>query len=169
LIFAGIGLVAVELFLVPGTAIFALFGALGILVGLVMIFVDFGIFEIGSLEFYQQVMVREAMLRVMGALATAGALAMLLARFLPKIPLLGRLVLQTQLAAEGYVAPGAEESTALVGRFGEALTPLRPSGRVQIGSNVYDVITDGEFIEKGSRVRVARGDANRLVVERTTP
>jgi membrane-bound serine protease (ClpP class) len=167
LIVAGIGLVAMEIFILPGTGAFALLGALGILVGLVLIFQDFSIFKIGSLEDWQVVMVRDAMLRVMGALAVALGAAIVVARFFPSVPFLGRLVLKAELAAEqGYVAPGVEVDADVIGQVGVAVTTLRPAGRVEIKGETYDVVTDGEFLDKGEKVRVVKADANRLVVEK---
>jgi membrane-bound serine protease (ClpP class) len=41
---------------------------------------------------------------------------------------------------------------------------LRPAGKVAIDGKLYDVITEGEYIESGARVRVVSTDSNRIVV-----
>ena len=54
---------------------------------------------------------------------------------------------------------------ALVGREGVALTTLRPSGAALIDDERVDVTADGEFIEKGTRIRVIEAEGPRIVVE----
>ncbi|NMA41877.1 MAG: hypothetical protein GX946_00680 [Oligosphaeraceae bacterium] len=54
----------------------------------------------------------------------------------------------------------------LVGREGVCLTMLRPSGKVQIDDERYDVVTEGEILEAGTAVRVIEVEGNRIVVER---
>lgn len=52
------------------------------------------------------------------------------------------------------------------GRTGEATTPLRPSGTITIEGKRLDAVTDGEFIEAGSSVRVVRAHGMGLLVRR---
>ncbi len=52
----------------------------------------------------------------------------------------------------------------LTGQLGEAATPLRPSGTVMVGGKRVDAVTDGEFIEAGSPIRVVRAQGMGIVV-----
>ncbi|NLW49806.1 MAG: hypothetical protein GXY85_03045 [Candidatus Brocadiaceae bacterium] len=52
----------------------------------------------------------------------------------------------------------------LVGLEGEAMSALRPSGIVRLGDKRYDVVTRGEMLAKGTRVRVIEVSGNRVVV-----
>ena len=54
----------------------------------------------------------------------------------------------------------------LEGQEGVALSPLRPSGVARIGGRRVDVVSRGERIEEGARVRVLEVRANRVVVTR---
>ncbi len=56
--------------------------------------------------------------------------------------------------------------THLVGRSGAALTTLRPAGSAFIDNERYDVVSEGEFIEKGSEISVVRIDGNSVIVTR---
>jgi len=57
--------------------------------------------------------------------------------------------------------------THLVGQIGVAITPLRPSGIVQLDEERIDVVTDGgAFIEKGEDVIVLRLETNSIVVDK---
>ena len=53
----------------------------------------------------------------------------------------------------------------LVGQEGSALTDLRPSGTAQFGEKRQDVVTDGKFVEKGTKVKVLEVEGSRVVVE----
>ncbi|SFQ22539.1 NfeD family protein [Caldicoprobacter faecalis] len=75
------------------------------------------------------------------------------------------LLLHSRLDKEqGYTSVQPEES--LVGMEGVALSMLRPSGTAQIGDRRVDVVTEGEFIPKGTRVRVIKVEGFRVVVAR---
>ena len=58
-----------------------------------------------------------------------------------------------------------EPGEALVGQVGTARTELRPAGSAQIGDRRYQVVTLGDFISKGTAVRVVEVRGNRIVVE----
>lgn len=66
--------------------------------------------------------------------------------------------------AAGYV--NMPEHPELVGQTGQAVTLLRPAGMADIGPERLDVVTEGEFIEPGTAVRVVAVEGNRIVVER---
>lgn len=70
-------------------------------------------------------------------------------------------------ASLGESTPLSDESMQrLVGLEGEALTQLRPTGKVKLSDdNTYDVMSAGEFIQKGSRVLVERVEGLRILVK----
>ncbi len=53
---------------------------------------------------------------------------------------------------------------SFAGQSGTALTPLRPGGTVLVAGRRLDAITDGEFIEAGTSVRIVRAHAASLLV-----
>ena len=67
--------------------------------------------------------------------------------------------------APASTGPGAEVDGELVGREGVARTDLRPSGSAQIGNRRYNVVSEGDFISPGAKVRVIEVRGNRIVVE----
>lgn len=52
------------------------------------------------------------------------------------------------------------------GDEGEALTVLRPSGTAKIGDRKMSVVTAGDYIERGARIRVLRVEGSRVVVRK---
>ena len=83
---------------------------------------------------------------------------------LPKTAIGKRLTLKTtQAQDDGYVAQSADEAE-LVGQTGVAVSVLRPSGEARIGDRRYDVVTEGEMIEKDAAIEVRRVEGNRIVV-----
>jgi membrane-bound serine protease (ClpP class) len=54
----------------------------------------------------------------------------------------------------------------LLGVVGTAVTDLRPAGKAELSGTRHDVLTEGEFIERGTKVRVVQATAGRIVVRR---
>ncbi len=75
-----------------------------------------------------------------------------------------KFILKDSLTKEqGYVP--VEDRDVLIGLIGRSITPLRPSGTVEIDGRRLDVVTEGGFIESGRLVRVVMTDGTRIVVE----
>lgn len=62
-----------------------------------------------------------------------------------------------------------EDNTRLIGRQGVAVTPLRPSGTVDIDGKRIPVVTEGDRVAKGRTVEVLDVEGNRIVVRPTGP
>jgi membrane-bound serine protease (ClpP class) len=56
--------------------------------------------------------------------------------------------------------------TALTGKIGITDTSLSPAGTALIDEKIYDVRTDGEFIEVGRGVRVIHVHGKKIIVKR---
>ena len=68
----------------------------------------------------------------------------------------------TLSTALGYVSTSSDPS--MVGKLGETITVLRPSGTAIIEDERYDVVSEGGFINKGTRIRVTKVEGRRIVV-----
>ena len=163
---AGIGLIGVEIFVWPGLGVLGFLGAICIILSLVLAFQNFAIPN-PKYEWQLTILVHN-LIRVFGSLVTATLLFMVIVRFLPKTPFLKKLVLATQQShAGGYVVVSAEQQ-GLVGKGGQSMSMLRPSGSAEIGGETYPVIADGEFIEPGTPIVVVEVNGNRIVVRKKT-
>ena len=147
LILAGLALIAAEVYLVPG------FNIVGIL-GLVLI-----VFAVGYV--FTEGGVVGGVLALVGTIAGGG----LLFWFMWQSGAWDRFVLSTNLRQDETVAATeAEQRNRYLGREGTALTPLRPTGVVEIGDERLEVVTEGEFIAAGSRIRIVAMDRRRYFV-----
>ncbi len=70
--------------------------------------------------------------------------------------------IQKQDKESGYTISRGFE--ALIGQTGSAVTDLRPAGKINIGGTLYQGCSQGDYIEKGTAVRVSSIDENQLVV-----
>ena len=64
----------------------------------------------------------------------------------------------------GYV--GGEPKADLLGKTGVVQSVLRPVGRAIIDGEPVDVVSDGEFFEPGTKIRVVAVTGGRVVVRR---
>lgn len=161
--FIGIVLIAVEILFIPGFGIAGIPGIILILIGAILSFQDFTIPRTP----YDVDMFVKNIFAVMCSLIGSGIAIFLLFKFMPGIPLFNRLVLTTsETSQSGFVIPPqpAGESS-LIGSKGKALTVLHPTGKIEVNNNTLDVVTEGEYIEKGQIVEIIEIRGNRIVVK----
>jgi membrane-bound serine protease (ClpP class) len=101
------------------------------------------------------------------AIALLGALALVLfsLKFLTGRKFWDKIILNLSYdKEEGYVSQ-KQDYSIYEGRRGKAHTPLRPAGSIVLDDNTHlDVVTDGDFIEKGADVVVLRVEGMRIIV-----
>ncbi len=158
----GFTLVICEVFLHPGTIIPGLIGVLLMLGSLVWAMVDHWP---GTPAFPSSKELERPMLNIISAMIGSGIAMALVAKYLPKIPLFNRLILSAASAGGPAITIPVVNLTVQVGETGTATTTLRPSGKATFGSAVHDVVTNGDFISVGTKVRVVSTDGMRVVVE----
>lgn len=179
LLVIGLVLVAVEIFVFPGTIIPGAVGAALVLVSLGLAMVDRvelewkweGLPGAGS---WGSIFSSAFLSLVVGM---AGALAVILLgmRFLPQSRFGSRLILEGAVPSgasismrgeEARTGESKEEKPDYVGRKGETTTDLVPSGKGLFEGQLLDIVSDGEFIKKGEAVRVTHHEGSRIVVSR---
>ncbi|MEK7866617.1 MAG: NfeD family protein [Planctomycetota bacterium] len=79
---------------------------------------------------------------------------------------LKRLALKKSLEDKEGCVSAAEDLSILVNEEGVAITPLRPSGTARISGRRVDVVTEGDMIESGARVRVIKVEGARVIVKK---
>ena len=73
---------------------------------------------------------------------------------------------KSETASEGYSATNNQDMNVFIGKEGVATTTLRPVGMAEINGVKLNVDSDGEFIPKGTHIRVARVDGLRIIVQK---
>ena len=79
---------------------------------------------------------------------------------------LKRIVLRSSTSQEAGYSSTINYST-MIGTEGVALTVLRPAGTAEFGNQRLDVVTEGEFLDKGARIKIVRTEGRRVIVEKT--
>ncbi len=87
-------------------------------------------------------------------------------RFMAKKKIIHRFVLRDRTDTEsGYTSPNMDNEKYL-GAEGVTLTKLRPAGEMRIGEERVDVVSEGDFIDAGVKVRVIAIDGTRNIVRK---
>jgi membrane-bound serine protease (ClpP class) len=173
LFLAGLGLLAAEIFVIPGFGVVGISGFL--LIGFSLLF-SMQDFVIPRVDWEWDLMGRNALVVFTGLVAAVTGIA-IIALLGPRTRLFDRLTLTTQITGTaggpdpgngpGPVLKEAEEDyAALMGKIGVADSVLRPSGKAVIDGKVYAVEADGEFVESGRGIIVTRVRGNRIIVRR---
>jgi len=161
--FIGILLIAVEILFIPGFGIAGIPGIILILIGAILSFQDFTIPRTP----YDVDLLIMNIFTVMCSIIGSGIAIFLMFKFMPGMPFFNRLVLTTsETTQSGFVIPSQPAGGSdLTGAKGMALTALHPTGKIEVNNNTLDVVTDGEFIEKGQTVEIIEIRGNRIVVK----
>ncbi len=161
----GLLFVLTELLFFPGVTLLAVLGTALMVGALLFAMVDF--YPSQPLDFSLDLLF-QPLLNLGIAVALFLVAVSILARFLPELPFFNRLVLATQSRSGPSLemrTPAIFEPTVQVGEEGVARTILRPAGKAEFGAALVDVVTDGEFLDPGVRVRVTLIEGERVVVE----
>lgn len=161
----GLLLVLFEVLFFPGIFFVAATGVLLMLASVLFAMVDFWPSRDFSVDFSTLglPLINFSITVVLAALCIG-----LLARYVPSLPMFRFLFLSAKVPS----GPSFHEtrSTILrgspaVGDLGTAITPLRPSGKVEFGAMIADASTEGEFLDVGTKVRIQRVEGATVFVE----
>ena len=154
---AGVVLLLLEIFVIPGFGIFGILGIIMMVAGLFLgLISDFPIIDFS--------LVSIAIIQLAGAFVMTFILVYFLSKFLPKTQIWNRLILMDNIGlTSGYTSK--LELDHLKGKKGEALTDLRPSGTALVNKQRVDVVTGGEYILKGAKIVVKFAEGSKVVVE----
>jgi len=168
LLLTGAAFILIEVMVIPTAGLLAVIGGLFFILGLFGLMLP-GLdavqydFDTQSWNAAGQAFL-ERLVWLVGAILVGFALIIGMARFLlPSFSRYQRLVLHGN-EQEGFIAGLSPEFLPKVGEVGEALSTLRPAGKVLIQDQIYDAISSGQLIEKGDKVVVIRLEGSVIVV-----
>ena len=173
----GVALVAVELFLLPGTIFIGLIGVVCMFVALVMGMTDLypnmpwfpagegegGVVpQVEGIDFDPPDFSRPIR-DLLIAFALSVPIIWALARYLPHTALFAAFTSSAASGVESVAAVAAELESRL-GQTGTSTTPLNPGGKAMFGDALCNVITQGEMIAAGTPVKVIGHRGSDLLV-----
>lgn len=155
LIIAGVLLIVAEVYLIPGLNVVGIIGAVMLLAAVTIAFLEAGI---------------------MGGILTMSSASVLSGGafwWLWKSGAWNQFILSSSLRTDDkQIARESEQRARYLGKKGTAVTPLRPTGIAEFDGERIEVVTEGDFISAGSRVKVVAMDRRqyfvRLVSESAT-
>lgn len=160
--FAGVALIAAEIFVIPGFGVAGISGLILTLGSLILVMLNNDAFDFSFVN----------MDDIFIAVATtlAGLLGSIIIMFLGGVRLANSKVFQrialsdVQNHDQGFTSSFYKEKS-LVGKKGKAYTILRPSGRVEIDGEMYDAFTRGNYIDAGTEIEVISDEGTSLKVK----
>ncbi len=173
LLFIGIILLLVEIFLLPGFGVAGILGIACMLLGL------FGMLIRNTPDEFPCPHTSGDWDSLSSGVLSLGVgftgflvLAWLVSRYLPRVPLMSGLVLNPTATGRGagsqisMTAPPEDAGRQVKpGDAGVAVTRLRPAGKARFGDALVDVVTEGEFLDRDEKVVIIAINGSRVVVK----
>ena len=165
LLIIGLVLLGIEMFVIPGFGIIGIAGILFMAIGMMLSLQDF-VIPAPEMPWQLEILEKNIFTMIMSLL---GSVVLLLLFFKFVFPKIAGAISGPYLSATLADAHSAPDSPPPIstGDRGTVTKTLRPTGSAKIGADIYDVITDGEFINKGEPIIVTEIKGNRIVVIRS--
>ncbi|MCF8008512.1 MAG: nodulation protein NfeD [Halanaerobiales bacterium] len=144
----GLLLIILEVFVVPGFGITGIGGIISVLISLYFLFPSPQI----------------AINIIASTMIATLILTYFIIKYFGSSKLWSRISLRTSQKTDiGYVASVGDKE--IINKRGKAITPLRPAGIVEIDNRRIDVVSEGEFIDKGEKVTVIDVKGSKVIVK----
>lgn len=166
LLIIGIVLLGIELFVIPGFGIIGIAGILLMAIGMILSLQDF-VIPRPEMPWQREILEKNIFSMIISLLGSVVLIVLFFKFVFPKI---SRVISGPYLSATLADAHTTSESSfpISVGDKGIVTKTLRPSGSAKIGDDIYDVITDGEFINTDEQIIVTEIKGNRILVIRSS-
>jgi len=160
---AGVILIAVEIFVIPG------FGVPGIL-GIILVITGLTLSMTGNIGLDFTGIPLTALLKSFFIVTIASFLSIITSFYITRKMLtttaFGHLALDSIQDAEMGFTSSDINYKNMVGHKGTAHTVLRPAGKIKIGSDIYDATAEAGYIEKGDKIIVTSYQTSQLFVKK---
>lgn len=161
LVLAGIALILVEVFVIPGFGLAGVAGIIFLVGGIYLSLVNFTMPEYS----WQFDRLNDVAYSFAVFVISSTVLIFTTWKLLPMTPMYGAMVLSDTMGADaGYIGQNMDEARAVIGKVGRSASPLRPTGKGKFDGKRYDVVTRGDFVENDVAIRIVETDGNRYVV-----
>ena len=148
---AGLILIGIELFVIPGFGVAGIAGIALTITALALAMVGNVGFDFSGVD--GSVLTRSFLIAIISStVSVAGSIALAVKLF--QTNAFAHFLLKTATSREdGYVGTSTQPFE-LIGMEGTAYTDMMPSGKVEIDDKLYDASSETGFVEKGQRVKV---------------
>jgi membrane-bound serine protease (ClpP class) len=161
---AGVILIIVEIFAIPGFGFTGISGIVLVVVGLTLSLVDNVGFDFSQVNFYK--LLSSLFLVIISIFISIIASFFIAKTLFTRNRLFSSLALETvQSSADGYTSAD-KDYLEMIGKTGIAHTMLRPAGKVKIGDTVYDATALTGYIDQGDKIEVVRYETTQLFVRK---
>ncbi|MHB1277165.1 MAG: NfeD family protein [Bacteroidia bacterium] len=157
LFIAGLVLLGVEVFVIPGFGVAGISGLVFMFGALVLSAINNSVFDFSSTDPEQ---IESALTRVVFGLLGFIVFALLSAKLFADSPLFRKIGLEATLGETEVRTPGGLE-----GKEGICTNDLKPSGYVEIEGKEWEAKSMDGYINKGTRIRVVGKESWQLLVE----
>jgi membrane-bound serine protease (ClpP class) len=175
LLFAGIILILIEFFVIPGFGIAGILGITFFLAGIFGMLIKNPPDQLPWPDSPEDwTALRDGVLGLAYGVIGGGILVAIVSRYLPRLPFMSGLILVPTSAGAAasqarisLTAPPQSATQGLQpGDRGQVTSKLRPAGKARFGDAVVDVVATAEFLDKGTMVEVIEIHGNRVVVRK---
>ncbi len=157
--FAGVALLLLETFVIPGFGFAGIAGILLVLTSFVLSLVG----QVGKVDFSE---ILNAITLVGISMILAFVLVLPVVKFLPKSKAFRKLILETEEKTQDGFRSSPEDYAQYLGQTGKAISTLRPAGIGIFDHKRLDVVAEGEFIEKDSPIKVVKVEGYKILVRK---
>ncbi len=146
IILVGLLLVFLEIFLIPGTTLFGIVGGIALVIGVVLIYSNYGT-KWGNIS---------------ASVTFVAVIIAVIAGF--------RVIESNKLAMKGEITGKVnvlDRGECKVGDKGLAVTELRPNGKGMFNGNKIDIYSNGEYIQRDSEVEIIKITNDKIFVKQS--
>ena len=162
----GLVLMGIEVFVLPGFGFAGFAGIVFLAVGLILSFQGF-VLPDPSVPWEIDLLMHNISIVLASYIFAFISTLFFMRYILPKLSIAekGPYLIGDLKEAHAY---SAETGKIKAGDLGVALSFLRPSGKAIINNDLFDVVTEGEFMEKGTPIVVSAVKGNRIIVSKAS-
>lgn len=164
IILFGLVLMGIEVFVLPGFGVAGFAAIVCIAVGMILSLQGF-VLPDPSIPWEMDLLMHNIAV-VFGAYIVAFCVALFFLRYVfPRFSTEQKGPFLKKSLKEAH-ADSSETTRIRVGDRGVAITYLRPSGKANFNDDLFDVVSESEFMEKGTSIVVSAIKGNRIIVSR---
>ncbi len=160
---AGLVLLALEVFVIPGFGVAGILGISFMIIGLTLSMIDNNGFDFSGVAMNGII---KSLLTVVISIFIGMIASFYLGQKVLKSHIFGKLALETvQNSNEGF-SVSYDDMKEMIGKRGVAFTILRPSGKIMIDDNLLDATALNGYIDKGDEIEVVKYETSSLFVKK---